>query len=114
MTIKPDPAFMDARAADFLRRIQISTNWGRIPPTLEHLIGPFYVLHKRGGGYQSGRDWLYGRAEHTLLDLRLDDGDNQYRTYTKCRVNGDYQKEGRFTKADRAAWLRDATELASR
>lgn len=99
------------KAADFLRRVQIGVDYGRKKPTMEHLWGSYYVFHKPGNGYQSGREWRYGCASHELLDLTLDDGKTGIRTYDKCRVNVDYYKEGRFLKADRAAWLADIREF---
>lgn len=99
MIINPD---------NFLKRIQIGVDFGPKPPTLEHLTGPFYVLHTPGHGYQSGREWRYGRAGHEMVDLRCDDGGMGWHTFTKTRVNVDYSKEGRFLKADRAKWLADA------
>lgn len=99
---------LDAKATDFLRRVQMGVSFSS--PTLEHLVGPFYILHLKGGTYTSGMDRLYGCATHELLDLSRDDKGFGYQTYCKCRVRG-YEKEGRFTKADRAKWLTDATAM---
>jgi len=101
--------FIDPKS--FLQRIQIGVDFGPKPPTLEHLVGPFYILHTPGHGYRSGTQWRYGRAGHEMVYLRLDDGHTGWNTFAKTRVNVDYSKEGRFLKSDRSKWLVDATNF---